>query len=41
MGKLKSTGSYQGNREWSASILAVQREMARLIPELGFKRNAP
>ncbi|MBL8385173.1 MAG: tripartite tricarboxylate transporter substrate binding protein [Burkholderiales bacterium] len=39
MGKLKSTGAYQGHREFSATLATVQREMARLIPALGFKRN--
>ena len=39
MGKLKSTASYQGHREFSATLATVQREMARLIPALGFKRN--
>ena len=39
MGKLKSTGAYQGHKEFSATLATVQREMARLIPALGFKRN--
>ena len=39
MVKLKSTASYQGHRDFSATLISVQREMARLIPALGFKRN--
>ena len=39
MGKLKSTGAYQGHKEFSATLSSVQREMARQIPALGFKRN--
>ena len=39
MTKLKSTGSYQGHKEFTATLATVQREMARLIPALGFKRN--
>lgn len=39
MGKLKSSGAYQGHKEFSATLANVQREMARLIPALGFKRN--
>lgn len=38
MGKLKSTSSYQGSREFTATIVQVHRDMARLIPELGLKR---
>ena len=39
MVKLKSTGSYQGHKEFTTTLATVQREMARLIPALGFKRN--
>jgi len=39
MAKLKSTGAYQGHKEFSATLASVQREMARQIPALGFKRN--
>ena len=39
MGKLKSTASYQGHKDFTATLSTVQREMARLIPALGFKRN--
>lgn len=39
MAKLKATASYQGHKEFSATLLTVQREMARLVPALGFKRN--
>lgn len=39
MVKLKSNGSYQGHKEFTATLATVQREMARLIPALGFKRN--
>ena len=39
MGKLKSTASYQGHKDFSATLISVQREMARQIPALGFKRN--
>jgi tripartite-type tricarboxylate transporter receptor subunit TctC len=38
MGKLKSTASYQGSRDFTATIIKVQRDMGRLIPELGLKR---
>lgn len=38
MGKLKSTASYQGSKEFSSTIVNVHREMGRLLPELGFKR---
>jgi tripartite-type tricarboxylate transporter receptor subunit TctC len=38
MGKLKSTASYQGSRDFSSTIVSVHREMGRLLPELGFKR---
>lgn len=38
IGKLKSTASYQGSKEFSATIMTVHREMLRLLPELGFKR---
>lgn len=37
--KLKSTPSFQGNREFTATIQSVQRDMWRLMPELGFKRG--
>lgn len=39
MGKLKSNAAYQGHKEFSATLANVQREMARLVPALGFKRN--
>ena len=39
MGKLKATASYQGHKDFSATLISVQREMARQIPALGFKRN--
>ncbi len=39
MVKLKSNASYQGHKEFTATLATVQREMARLIPALGFKRN--
>ena len=39
MTKLKSNASYQGHKEFTATLATVQREMARLIPALGFKRN--
>lgn len=38
MGKLKSTASYQGSRDFTATIVKVNRDMGRLLPELGFKR---
>ncbi len=38
IGKLKSTASYQGSKEFSATIVNVHREMLRLLPEMGFKR---
>jgi tripartite-type tricarboxylate transporter receptor subunit TctC len=37
MGKLKSTASYQGSRDFSSTIVTVHREMGRLIPQLGLK----
>lgn len=37
--KLKGTPSFQGSREFTATIQTVQREMWRLMPELGFKRG--
>ena len=39
MVKLKSNASYQSHKEFTATLATVQREMARLIPALGFKRN--
>ena len=38
MGKLKSTASYQGSRDFTATIVKVHRDMGRLIPEIGLKR---
>ncbi len=38
MGKLKSTASYQGSKDFTSTIVNVHREMGRLLPELGFKR---
>ncbi len=38
MGKLKSTGSYQDSKTFTATLFSVQRDMWRLMPELGFKR---
>ena len=38
MVKLKATASYQGSRDFSATVVNVHREMLRLLPELGFKR---
>lgn len=39
MGKLKSTPAFQDHREFTSTILGVQKEMWRLMPELGFKRG--
>lgn len=38
MVKLKSTPAWQNHRDFTATLGQVQREMARLIPALGFKR---
>lgn len=37
MGKLKSTASYQGSKEFTTTIVGVHRDMGRLLPQLGLK----
>lgn len=39
MGKLKSTPSFQGSKEFTSTIVGVHRDMGRLIPQLGLKTN--
>jgi tripartite-type tricarboxylate transporter receptor subunit TctC len=37
--KLKGSTAYQGHAEFTASVTGVYRQMGRLIPELGLKKD--
>lgn len=37
--KLKGTTAYQGHAEFTASVIGVYRQMGRLIPEIGLKKD--
>jgi tripartite-type tricarboxylate transporter receptor subunit TctC len=39
VGKLKGTAAYMGHAEFQAMIVDVYRQMAKLVPELGMKKD--